>query len=55
MYFTQEDYRKIEAYLKSKAVRDTSFDSATTPLQGNETIVLVQGGKNVNTRLYQCH
>lgn len=49
MYFTQEDYRKIEAYLKSKAVRDTSFDSATTPLQGNETIVLVQGGKNVNT------
>jgi hypothetical protein len=49
MFFTQEDYRKIEAYLKSKAVRDTSFDSATTPLQGNETIVLVQGGKNVNT------
>ena len=49
MYFTQEDYRKIEAYLKSKAARDTSFDSATTPLQGNETIVLVQGGKNVNT------
>ena len=35
MYFTQEDYRKIEAYLKSKAARDTSFDSATTPLQGN--------------------
>lgn len=49
MFFTQEDYRKIEAYLKSKAARDTSFDSATTPLQGNETIVLVQGGKNVNT------
>lgn len=51
MYFTQEDYRKIEAYLKSKAARDTSFDSATTPLQGNETIVLVQGGKNVNTTI----
>lgn len=49
MYFTQEDYRKIEAYLKSKAARDTGFDSAVTPLQGNETIVLVQGGKNVNT------
>ena len=49
MYFTQEDYRKIEAYLNSKAARDTSFDSATTPLQGNETVVLVQNGKNVKT------
>lgn len=51
MYFTQEDYRKIEAYLKSKAVRDTSFDSATTPLKGNETVVLVQNGKNVKASI----
>lgn len=49
MFFTQEDYRKIEKWLLANSKKDTQFVEAATPLQGNETIVLVQGGKNVNT------
>lgn len=47
MFFTQEDYRKIEKWLLANSVKDTDFVEAATPLKGNETVVLVQNGKNV--------
>ena len=47
MYFTQEDYRKIERYLKAKALADTQLNVADIPLNGNETIVIVQNNHNV--------
>ena len=50
MFFTEEDYRKIEKWLVSKGVMDTQFSSAA-PLDGNETIAIVQNGKNVNTTI----
>ena len=48
MYFTQEDYRKIERWLLSNSRKDTDFAGAA-PLKGNETVVFVQDGKNVKT------
>ena len=49
MFFTQEDYRKIEKWLLTNSRKDTDFVGAATPLKGNETVVLVQNGKNVKT------
>lgn len=49
MFFTQEDYRKIEKWLLANSRKDTEFAGAATPLKGNETVVLVQDGKNVKT------
>lgn len=49
MFFTQEDYRKIEKWLLANSIKDTEFAGAATPLKGNETVVLVQNGKNVKT------
>lgn len=49
MFFTQEDYRKIEKWLLANSKKDTQFVEAATPLQGNETIAFVQNGKNVKT------
>lgn len=49
MFFTQEDYRKIEKWLLANSGKDTDFVGAATPLKGNETVVLVQDGKNVKT------
>ena len=49
MFFTQEDYRKIEKWLLANSRKDTDFVGAVTPLKGNETVVLVQNGKNVKT------
>lgn len=51
MFFTQEDYRKIEKWLLANSRKDTDFMGAATPLKGNETVVLVQNGKNVNVLL----
>lgn len=51
MYFTQEDYRKIEKWLLANSIKDTEFVGATTPLQGNETIAFVQNGQNVKVLL----
>lgn len=51
MFFTQEDYRKIEDYLKRKSIKDTQFDEAITPLNGGEEIAFVQNGKNVKTHV----
>lgn len=51
MFFTQEDYRKIEKWLLANSVKDTKFAGASLPLKGNETVALVQDGKNVNVLL----
>ena len=51
MYFTQEDYRKIEKWLLASSRKDTDFAGAATPLKGNETVVLVQNSKNVRVSL----
>lgn len=51
MFFTQEDYRKIEKWLLANSRKDTEFAGAATPLKGNETVVLVQNGKNVRVSL----
>lgn len=50
MFFTEEDYRKIEKWLLSKGIMDTQFSAATT-IDGNETIAIVQNGKNVNATI----
>ena len=51
MFFTQEDYRKIEKWLLANSVKDTEFAGASLPLKGNETVAFVQDGKNVNVFL----
>lgn len=45
MHFTQEDYRKIEAWLYQRVVRDTDFPNAD-PLSGAERMPIIQDGKN---------
>lgn len=51
MFFTQEDYRKIEKWLLENSKKDTDFVGATTPLTGAETIAFVQDGHNVKVLL----
>lgn len=51
MFFTQEDYKKIEKWLLANSIKDTQFAGANTPLKGTETIALVQNGKNVKVSL----
>ena len=46
MYFTQDDYLKIQKWLSRNSVRDTEFQEADTPFKGNETVTLVQNGHN---------
>lgn len=50
MYFTQEDYRKIEEWLRARTVRDTQFPDADN-LTGVEKIPLIQDGKNKTVSL----
>lgn len=45
MYFTQDDLRKIEAWLQTRAIKDTDFQRAD-PLTGKEDIPIIQDGKN---------
>lgn len=51
MRFTVEDFKQIQSWLQFNGVKDTHFDTATLPLRGDETIVLVQNGKNVQMPL----
>ena len=51
MFFTQEDYRKIEKWLLANSKKDTDFAGAATPLTGAETIAFVQDGHNVKVLL----
>lgn len=45
MYFTQDDYRRIEEWLHARAVKDTQFPKAD-PLTGFEEVPIIQDGKN---------
>ena len=51
MFFTQDDYKKIQAWLTKNSVKDTECNEAIEPLNGNETITLVQNGHNVKASL----
>lgn len=45
MYFTQEDYKKIETWLYRNSVKDSEFQEAL-PFTGKETVTIVQDGHN---------
>lgn len=45
MYFTQDDYRRIEEWLRTRTVKDTQFPKAD-PLTGFEEVSVIQDGKN---------
>lgn len=45
MYFTIEDYRKIENWLKNKSIKDIELPMASTP-NLEEQVVIIQNGKN---------
>lgn len=45
MFFTQEDYRKIENWLYQRTIKDTQFPEADT-LNGSEKIPIIQDNKN---------
>ena len=46
MFFTQDDYKKIQQWLTKNSVKDTEFDEANIPFNGEETITIVQGNQN---------
>ena len=50
MFFTREDYKKIENWLKNKSIKDTEFLTANN-LTGEELIVIVQDGENKKVHL----
>ena len=52
MYFTQDDYKKIDSWLKLNSIRDSDMPSTTT-LQGEDTLVLTQknGTKFQNNKI----
>ena len=52
MYFTQDDYKKIDSWLKLNSIRD-SYMPSTTTLQGEDTLVLTQknGTKFQNSKI----
>lgn len=45
MFFTQDDYKKIEDWLHKRTVKDTQLPNAT-PLTGLEKVPILQNGKN---------
>ena len=52
MYFTQDDYKKIDSWLKLNSIRDSDMPSTTT-LQDEDTLVLTQkkGTKFQNNKI----
>lgn len=46
MFFTIEDFRKIQKWLSSTGVKDTDFNEAILPLKGYEFITIVQDNHN---------
>lgn len=46
MFFTQEDYRNIEAWLQQRAMKDTDLPVADLSLDGREKIPIIQNGEN---------
>lgn len=50
MYFTREDYKKIEEWLSKRTLRDTEFPS-TDCLDGSEKFAIIQNGENKLIRM----
>lgn len=46
MFFTQNDYKKIQQWLINNSVKDTEFNEANIPFNGNEVVSIVQGNQN---------
>lgn len=51
MFFTQEDFKKIQFWLQQNAIKDTEFKNGLSTLTGNEIIAIVQNGCNVKLHL----
>lgn len=51
MFFTQEDYKKIQSWLQQNAIKDTEFKNGLSTLTGDEIIAIVQNGCNVKLYL----
>ena len=51
MFFTQEDYKKIQIWLNQNAIKDSEFKEASLPLNEYDIISFVQNGNNVKVRL----
>ena len=45
MFFTQDDYRKIERWLSHRTVKDTELVRADR-IMGNELLPIIQDNKN---------
>lgn len=46
MFFTPDDYKKIQQWLIRNSVKDTGFNEANIPFNGNEIVSIVQGTQN---------
>lgn len=53
MYFTEQDFKKIQNWLKAHSVKDIEFPNADLPLTGEETVAIVQQGENRNVSVSQ--
>ena len=51
MFFTIEDYKKIQEWLSRNSIKDTEFNEAMQPFKGNEIISFVQNGHNTKAYL----
>lgn len=51
MFFTIEDYKKIQEWLSRNSIKDTEFNEAMQPFKGNEIITFVQNGHNTKAYL----
>ena len=51
MFFTKEDFKKIEEYLKLNAMRDTDFDILNQNVKGDDSIAFVHEGRNYRMSL----
>lgn len=45
MYFTQEDFKRIEEYLRRRTIKDTEFPTVE-PINGSEYVPIIQDSKN---------
>jgi hypothetical protein len=50
MFFTTEDYKRIQQWLQHNSMKDTDLPD-TGEMKGNETLVIVQNGRNVRVTL----
>jgi hypothetical protein len=52
MYFTEQDFKKIQNWLKLHSIKDTEFPKANFPISGYEKLAIVQDGENRILPLY---